>query len=272
MSPFSVCMSVYFKDKPVDLRTAVGSVCFQTVPPGEIILVVDGPIPRELDREVCLLADEIEILKVIRLEINQGHAVARQMGLEAASNELVAVMDSDDIALSTRFEKQLEVFRKHPEVSIVGGLIYEFIDDPSNVVGIRMVPQNDDEIKSYMRSRCPMNMVTVMLRKTEVQKAGGYLDWYCEEDYYLWVRLVLMGCCFHNIQENLVYVRVGKGMYARRGGWRYFKSESALQKYMWRHHLISFPRFVYNVAGRFVVEVIMPDKLRGLIFQKLLRK
>lgn len=272
MSSFSVCMSVYFNDKPADFRTAVESVCCQTVPPSEIILVVDGPIPGVLDHEICLLADEIEMLKVIRLEKNQGHAVARQTGLKAASNELVAVMDSDDIALSTRFEKQLEVFRKHPEVSVVGGLIHEFVDELSNVVGVRMVPQNDREIKSYMRSRCPMNMVTVMLRKTDVQKAGGYLDWYCEEDYYLWVRLALKGCCFHNIQENLVHVRVGKEMYARRGGWRYFKSETTLQKYMWRHHLISFPRFAYNVAGRFAVEVIMPDKLRGLIFRKLLRR
>ena len=76
-----------------------------------------------------------------------------------------------------------------------------------------------------------MNQVTVMFRKKDVNEAGGYLDWYCEEDYYLWIRMCLKKMKFSNIPEVLVNVRIGKEMYQRRGGLRYFKSENELQKY-----------------------------------------
>ena len=78
---------------------------------------------------------------------------------------------------------------------------------------------------------------------------GGYLDWYCDEDYYLWIRMAKAGCRFANLPDTLVNVRVGKDMYARRGGWRYFKSEAKLQSYMFRHRIISLPRYIYNVFG-----------------------
>ena len=44
MLGFSVCMSVYRNDKPDDFRVALSSVINQTLPPSELVLVVDGPI------------------------------------------------------------------------------------------------------------------------------------------------------------------------------------------------------------------------------------
>lgn len=270
--PFSVCMSVYRNDKPEFFLTAVRSIFKQTVPPNEIIMVVDGPVPSEIDDALNVLQAEIPILKVVRLEQNMGHATARQTGLDAATNNLCAVMDSDDIAVSNRFEQQLEAFEKHPDVSVVGGIIHEFIGTTDNVVGTRVVPEKDEEIKDYLKSRCPMNLVTVMLKKDDVMNVGGYQDWYCEEDYYLWIRLALNGYKFYNIQENLVDVRVGEEMYQRRGGWKYFKSEAKLQRYMLKHGVISLPKYLYNVSLRFAVQVMMPNKVRGWVFQKFARK
>ena len=269
---FSVCMSVYRNDKPEDFLTAVRSIYNQTMPPSEIILVVDGPIPDLVDKAIATLQGEIPVMRVIRLEKNCGHAVARQTGLDVAANNLCAVMDSDDIAVPERFEKQLKAFEVHPEVTVVGGIINEFIGSTENVVGTRIVPESDADIKEYLKSRCPMNLVTVMLKKDDVMKVGGYQDWYCEEDYYLWVRLTLARYKFYNIQENLVNVRVGEEMYQRRGGMRYFKSEAKLQKYMWDNGIISFPKYCYNVLLRLVLQVLMPNKLRGWVFQKFARK
>lgn len=153
-------------------------------------------------------------------------------------------MDSDDIALSDRFEKQMTFLENHPEVDALGGQIDEFINTPDNIVGSRVVPLTDAEIKEYLKSRCPMNLVTVMLKKESVEKVGGYIDWYCEEDYYLWVRMVETGMVFANLPDKLVNVRVGEEMYQRRGGTRYFNSEARLQKYMYKHGLISFTRYI----------------------------
>lgn len=101
---------------------------------------------------------------------------------------------------------------------------------------------------------------------------GGYQEWYCNEDYYLWIRMAQAGCKFANLPDVLVKVRVGKEMYQRRGGWKYFRSEKGLQDYMRKHRMISLARYCYNVAGRFVIQVAMPNRLRGFIFQKLFRK
>ncbi|MBQ3608757.1 MAG: glycosyltransferase [Bacteroidaceae bacterium] len=272
MEKFSVCMSVYKNDKPEDFELAVRSIYAQTVIPNDVVLVVDGPIGDELRETIGKLKYEIPVLNVIWLPTNQGHAIARQTGLMAAKNELVAVMDADDISVPYRFEKQLEVFKQMSDVTVVGGLIHEFIGDTQNVVGKRIVPEYDEDIKEYLKSRCPMNLVTVMMRKSHLEKVGGYIDWYCEEDYYLWIRLAMANYKFYNIQENLVDVRVGEEMYQRRGGWKYFKSEASLQHYMWRHRVIGLGRYIYNVAIRFAVQVAMPNSLRGWVFRTFARK
>ena len=269
---FSVSICVYGGDNAEHFDTAMESVFNQTLPPDEVVLVVDGPVGADIDRVIGRYEEKYNVLKVIRLEKNVGHGNARRIGMDECSYELIALMDADDISVETRFEKQLEIFKGHENISVVGGLIKEFIGDTSNIVGMRDVPQNDSDIKQYMEKRCPMNQVTVMFKKTDVQEVGGYIDWYCEEDYYLWLRLALAGKSFYNIQENLVYVRVGEEMYQRRGGMKYFKSEAKLQKYMLDNKLISIPRYLINVTERLILQVLLPNKLRGWVFKTFARE
>ena len=267
---FSVSMCVYGGDNARWFETAIESVLNQTLVPNEIVLVVDGPVPDDLDG-VIRKFEESELFKVIRLETNQGHGIARKTGLDNCTNELVAIMDADDICAPTRFEKQIKAFRNYPDSDIVGGMITEFIDTPNNVVGKRIVPLEDSEIKEYMQCRCPMNLVTVMFKKSSIEKVGGFIDWYCEEDYYLWLRMALANMKFRNVDDVLVNVRVGKEMYQRRGGVKYFKSEAKLQKYMLDNKIIGFPRYLINVTERLILQVLMPNKMRSFIFQKLAR-
>ena len=269
---FSVGMSVYHGDNAVFLKEAIDSLIAQTRKPDEIVLVVDGPVGGETNKVISDFENSCDYFRVVRLEKNSGHAIARQTGLDVATFEYIAIMDSDDIAEPDRFEKQIAYIEAHPEVDALGGQIDEFIGETSNVVGSRVVPLTDKEIKAYLKSRCPMNLVTVMLKKDAVQKAGGYIDWYCEEDYYLWVRMTERGMTLANLPDNLVNVRVGKEMYQRRGGLRYFKSEAKLQKYMFSHGIISFPKYCYNVALRFAVQVLMPNSVRGWVFKTFARK
>lgn len=272
---FSVSMCVYGGDDKVHFEEALISVVDQTVQPNEIVLTVDGPIPDTIESVIekyrRQLAGSAIAFQVVYLEKNMGHGEARRICFEHCSNDLIALMDADDLSVPVRFEKQLAAFAQNPAMTIVGGNIHEFIGTPDNCVGKRIVPEADEDIKAYMRKRCPMNQVTVMFRKADVAEVGGYIDWFCEEDYYLWLRLALAGKKFANVPENLVNVRVGKEMYQRRGGWKYFKSEAKLQGFMLEKGMISIPRYAINVAERLVLQVLMPNKLRGFIFQKFAR-
>ena len=267
---FSVAMCVYGGDDPRWFAQAVDSILNQTAVPDEVVLVVDGPVPESLDQIICGY-EQNPVFRVVRLAENQGHGNARRASLANCSNELVALMDADDLSVPDRFEKQLAMFAADPEVDIVGGMIDEFVETPAEIVGVRHVPCTDEEIKVYLQTRCPMNQVTVMFKKSSVDAVGGYVDWYNDEDYYLWVRMHLAGMKFANTPDMLVHVRVGADMYRRRGGMRYFKSEAKLQKYMWKKGVIGFGTYAVNVAKRLIVQVLLPNRLRGWVFKAFAR-
>ena len=268
---FSVSMSIYEKDDPQYFAIALESVFEQTVKPTEVVLVVDGPVPEATSRIIETMTDRYKNLRVFHLERNMGHGVSRREGLKNCTYELVAIMDSDDISVPDRFEKQLKYFEDDQDLSVVGGYIWEFEGTRDNIIGMREVPLEDQDIKQYLKSRCPFNLMSVMFRKVHVNNAGGFLDWHCEEDYYLWIRMFMAGCKFKNLPENLVFTRMNSESYARRGGLRYFKSEAALQAYMYKNKIISLGRLLINVSIRLVVQILMPNRVRQWIFKKLFR-
>ena len=123
-----------------------------------------------------------------------------------------------------------------------------------------------------MKRRCAMNHVSVMYKKSAVLKAGGYLDWFWNEDYYLWIRMMINGAVFANTGSVLVNVRVGEEMYKRRGGKKYFKSEVGLQKYMLNHGVISKYTYLMNCCKRWVVQIILPNSMRAMVFKVFARR
>lgn len=181
-------------------------------------------------------------------------------------------MDSDDISVPNRFEQQLRFIISNSDIDVIGGDITEFVGEESNVVGKRTVPQSDAAIKEYMKTRCAMNHVSVMYKKKAVQAAGGYLDWFWNEDYYLWIRMLERGCTFANTGTVLVNVRTGADMYSRRGGRKYFQSELGLQNYMLKREIIGIPTYIMNTAKRVIVQLLLPNRIRGWVFRTLARE
>ncbi len=268
---FSVLMSVYQKDDPQWFQTAIESVLNQSVKPNEIVLVIDGPIPELLNKTVSALEKD-PLFKVVRLEKNVGLGNALAEGLKHCSHELVARMDSDDLSLPSRFEEQIRLFKENPALDIVGGDISEFIGDETNIVAYRKVPQSNQAIQAYLKKRCPLNHVSVIFKKSAVQAAGGYLDLFWNEDYYLWIRMAEHGAIMANTGTVLVNVRTGSDMYQRRGGKKYFESEKFLQDYMLERKMINRKTYLENVLKRWVVQRALPNRLRGWVFRTFARK
>lgn len=254
MNKFSVVTSVYKNDKSEFVRVALDSMLInQTVKPTEIVLVRDGQVPEALDK----LLDEYEgrypeVFNIIRLKQNGGLGKALRLGVESAKYDIVARMDSDDICLPNRFELQLKYMELHPNVDIIGGQMTEFIDTPDNIIGKRIVPCTNDEIYNFMKNRCALNHVTVMFRKEAVLKAGNYQDWFWNEDYYLWIRMMKEKSQFTNVPEVLVNVRSGADQYARRGGRRYYESEKGIKELQFENKMISKKEYIYYVAQRYI--------------------
>ena len=273
--PFSVAICVYGKDNATWFDTALESIIVnQTVKPSEIVLVIDGPVPEAIENVIGKYSKICEggiLLRFIRFEKNRGLGEALKVAIENCSNEIIARMDSDDIAVRNRFELQLRHFITQ-NCDICGGQIEEFIDDPSNVVGRRLVPESDQELKVYMKKRCPFNHMTVMYKKSAVMDAGNYQDWFWNEDYYLWIRMALKDHIFANLPETLVKVRVGKDMYARRGGDKYFKSEVGIQQLMLKKGMIGRTTYISNCAKRFIVQKMLPNSIRGWVFKRFARE
>lgn len=273
MKPYSVLMSLYIKEHPEYLRLALDSMINQTVKPDEIVLVEDGSLTPELYAVVDEYTTNYPYLfHIVINEKNLGLGLALNEGLKACRNELVARMDTDDIAVLDRCEKQLKFMNENFDVSIVGGQIEEFIGAENNIVGKREVPTTDKELKTYIKKRCPFNHMTVMFRKTDIMEVGNYQEWFWNEDYYLWIRLALAKKRFANLSETLVHVRTGADMYQRRGGMKYFVSERDIQKLMHEQGLIRYPRYFINVSERLILQVLMPNWLRGIVFRTFARK
>ena len=269
---FSVLMSLYIKEKPEYARECFESLLNQTVKAKEWVIVEDGPLTDEM---YSLLAEYEEenpgLIKRVPLKKNVGLGLALREGVVNCSYDIIARMDTDDIAVRDRFEKQLSMFKADSKLDICGSHIKEFIGDIKNIQSERNVPLTQKEIYKYQKKRSAFNHMTVMYKKKAVLDAGNYVHAPLMEDDMLWVYMMKNHCRCMNLDEYLVYARVGKDMYARRGGFSYFKKYKAARKKIYETGYISYWDYISTVLIQFVVALI-PVKVRKFIFTKLLRK
>lgn len=269
---YSVLMSVYHKEKSEYLKQAIESIQAQTYPTDDFVLVCDGPLNSELDAVIMTKQQEMgDTLNVIRLKKNGGLGNALNEGIKHCKNELVARMDSDDIAYPDRCEKQINVFNAHSEVSVCSGIVEEFTTNPEVVDTRRVPPKTNAEIVEFAKKRNPFNHPCVMYKKSDVEAVGSYQDFYLLEDYYLWLRMLMAGYQGCNIQEPLLHMRAGSEMYLRRAGWKYAKIQAKLFKYMKDSGFIGNGQYMKSCLIR-SGSALAPNWLRKFMFEKVLRK
>lgn len=267
----SVLMSLYIKEKPKHARACFDSLLRQTVKADEWVVVEDGPLSSEMYK----LLDEYQkdnpgLIKRVSLDKNQGLGLALRMGVMECKNELIARMDTDDIAREDRFEMQLAEFEKDPGLDICGSHIMEFEGDINDVLSKRTVPLSHNRIIEYQKTRSAFNHMTVMFKKSSVLKAGNYEHCPLMEDDMLWVRMIMSGAYCTNIDDFLVYARTGMTMIERRGGWTYYKKYRDGKRKMLDMGYIGKWMYFKTLIPQIVV-CLMPAKLRMLFFRLFLR-
>ena len=224
MEKFSVLMSLYFKEKPNYLDTALKSVFEQTVAPNQVVLVLDGPIGAELSEIVKRYQEQYTSLDVYPQEKNQGLSTALNIGLEKCRNEIVFRMDTDDVCYKNRFERTLKEYQHEPDLELVGSFA-TMIDEDGKELNRMSAPISQDEIYRKVWT-CPFIHPTVSFKKSALLRAGNYNpnSGPRQDDYELWFRCVEYGLKCKNIDEPLLYYRFFKDGIKRNnvkvGWWR----------------------------------------------------
>ena len=269
---FSVLIPVYYKENPLFFEQALDSILNQTLLPDEIVIVKDGPLTKGLESVVETYTSKYtNLFNIVALEQNVGQGKARNAGLQACKYDYIALMDSDDIADLTRFEKQIGYLEKHPEIDCIGSNITEFEGEQENIISKKVVPLTHENIFKFGKWRSPMNNMTIIYKKDKVLEVGGYNSFNFGEDYLLFAKMLMNGCKFHNFEECLVNARGGYGMLAKRIGLSRIIQEFKLFWTFYKMGYINIYEFLRNVSLKFLLRII-PTWFRSWIYNNFLRK
>lgn len=225
---YSVLMSVYKKENAVFFRKAICSMINQTIKPSEIIIVKDGALTDELNYVIDeFLEHNSEMIRIIESKNNLGLGKALNLGLSYCKYDYIARMDTDDISLPNRCEKELQRFKENSNLSIVGSWVDEFIEDEKNIISTRKVPCTYEDIYAFCKRRNPFNHPTVIYKRDDILKVGGYSDLRFGQDYELFGRMLINGYKAENINESLLLFRTTSDTIKRR------KNKESIKNYVY---------------------------------------
>lgn len=271
MDNYSVIMSVYKKVNPEHLKTSIESILNQTYKTNEFILIKDGKLTSDQEKVLNeILKANKDIFKIHVFSQNQGAGTAYNKGLEICTNKFAAIMDSDDIAVKDKFEKQMKFLQKHKNIDVIGSNAIEFIDNPENIISTRIMPETNNEIIKFGHSRCPIIQPTAIFKVDSVKKAGSYQHSPLTEDYDLYIRMIKNNCKFYTYQEILYFVRTGEDFYKRRGGLKYLKPILSFKYRHFKTGFFSLKEFIKTFFSSLIV-ALMPNGVRKIIYKKFLR-
>lgn len=268
---YSVLMSVYKGERPEYLRQSIDSMIEQTHKTDDFVLVCDGPLTKALDEVIFEYENKYpDFFHAFRLPENIGTGECANRGIELCKNNYIVKMDSDDIALPQRCEKQIALMQMHPDIDMCGAYIEEFDTDTNEFIAVKKTPESHDEIHRYAKRRNPFNNQTLVFKKELAKSVGGYSSVKRCEDYDFVVKLLMNGAKGANIPEVLVRYRVSEGNYERRQNWANTKSFIAVRWRILRTGYSGILDFLIPCAMQLFI-FIMPKKFTGRIYKRFLR-
>jgi len=136
---------------------------------------------------------------------------------------------------------------------------------------LRVVPKEHKNILKFSRRRSPFNHPTVMYKKSEVLRCGGYHNIKRKEDFDLFIRMLNQGCITMNIDKPLLLYRSNEENYNRRKSWLDCKGDIDIIYKCWRKGYSSLTDLIVVTIGRFIL-FISPLWLMKILSDTFLRK
>lgn len=210
------CIIASYNTKSKFLLEAVNSILQQTYSNIELIIVDDGS---DISVKSILATISDNRLIILDNEINKGVTFSRNKALEYASGEFMAVMDADDVSDLTRFEKEVNYFRNHPECDLVSSQMAFLAEDDRKNPDLSIPKKTDDFLaRLFWDNSKPFPHGPTMIRMEFLKRNNIKYDERYKKalDYRLWVDCARCHGKFHLINEYLYYYRVHEGQISQK--------------------------------------------------------
>ncbi|MEM6299439.1 MAG: glycosyltransferase [Bacteroidota bacterium] len=210
-TPFVSVMMPAYNAAPY-IGEAIESILSQTYANFELIILDDGSTDDTLEIAKKYATKDSRI-RLLENEGNQGLAFTRNRLLQEVKGAYLAILDSDDVSLPTRLEKQVAFLNAHPQVGLLGTAVTT-ISEKGEPLGQMRFETAPNQIKSLLLFQNCFAQSAVMLRR-EFASLGYRSAYPPSEDYDLWVR-ISRRAKVANLPEPLVKYRVHAGGISKR--------------------------------------------------------
>lgn len=263
-------MAVYRGDNSSELEIALDSVLAQIFTDNvesRLYLAIDGPVTDEINRVIAVR--ENKIYRILRLDQNRGLATALNSLIKLLSDEVfVFRMDSDDRSHSNRYQTQLNYFKDHAGIDILGTDMIEIDTQRGTHRRVSFCSGPDDAIAKLCQ-RVPVAHPTVCFRRRVLDRVGGYPLAGTNEDVALWFRCAHEGFRFDNVKQPLLDFTINSNFWSRRS---YKKSFSefrcyaqgiwTMEGFTWKY-VYPLARFLMRIAPSWLARRAYNSRFRG---------
>jgi glycosyltransferase involved in cell wall biosynthesis len=200
MTKISIAIPAY--NAELCLRETLESALKQTCPAHEILLVDDGSTDGT-EQIARSFGDRIRYIR----QKNQGVSAARNTAIREATGDWIAFLDSDDLIVPDKLEKQTAAIEANPKLVVVYSAFTYLYSDGSTY---GMPAFHAADLWPAIRYRTPILPSTSVIRLSALEEVGGFsTSYHHAEDWELWFRLVRRYTPegFQEVQESLVFYR-----------------------------------------------------------------
>lgn len=205
MKKVSVLMSI-FNENELEIKKSIQSIITQSYRELELIIVIDNPLLKNEYIEIINKYFDDERVKILVNENNIGLAMSMNRAFKKSTGYYIARMDADDVASEKRIEKEVLHCEKNGCDIVCSG--YISIDENDNIIDLDYKYYDDNVIRKKLITTNCIHHPTVLMRREVFSKVNGYRDYYCSQDYDLWLRILECGYKFSMIDEPLLKYRV----------------------------------------------------------------
>jgi glycosyltransferase involved in cell wall biosynthesis len=259
----SVIMPV-FNQKQAYLEAAVNSILHQTFTDFELLIIDDGSTDKNCLETMQRFANFDSRIRIIKNEKNSGIVYSLNRGLDESRGILVARMDSDDISVPERLEKQTQFLKEHPECDLAGTWV-TIMDENGTEIGSLKFPTDYETIKNTILIRNPIIHPTWMFRKSLVAKNGKYDPAAVNTEDYEFLLRIARRHHVSNIPEPLLRYRFnthglsfGKNKLQEKNALKI--RLRALKNYgypAWQVLYLSYPAMLYFLVPSFIKKLLI---------------